>query len=140
MDSKDLRNIRTISEEVLQIEAASAEAGTGKYYDEKNPTPQQLAVRAKQEKIKAASNRGKQYQEEVSLEIKKLIESGKFSEEEIKNILWNEGYQRNPEAGEAKEREANKKYEKVRGERTPMPPRGNKRREDFEKWYAANVR
>ena len=35
---------------------------------------------------------------------------------------------------------ANKKYEKVRGERTPMPPRGNKRREEFERWYAANVR
>ena len=47
-----------------------------------------------------------------------------------------EGYQRNPEKGEKKDR----KYEKVRGERTPMPPRGDKRREDFEKWYAANVR
>ena len=137
MDSKDLRNIRTISEEVLQIEAASAEAGTGKYYDEKNPTPQQLAVRAKQEKIKAASNRGKQYKEELSDEAKKLIESGKFSEEEIKQILWSEGYQRNPEKGEAEER---KRSKKVRGERTPMPPRGDKRREDFERWYAANVR
>jgi len=51
-----------------------------------------------------------------------------------------EGYQRNPEEGERKEREANKKYEKVRGERTPMPPRGDKRREEFERWYAANVR
>jgi hypothetical protein len=36
------------------------------------------------------------------------------------------------------EREQSKKYAPVRGERTPMPPRGNKRREDFEKWYAAN--
>ena len=51
-----------------------------------------------------------------------------------------EGYQRNPEEGERKERAANKKYEKVRGERTPMPPRGDKRREEFERWYAANVR
>jgi len=51
--------------------------------------------------------------------------------------LNKEGYQRNPEEGERKEREANKKYERVRGERTPMPPRGNKRREDFEKWYAS---
>ena len=33
-----------------------------------------------------------------------------------------------------------KKSAPVRGERTPMPPRGDKRREDFEKWYAANVR
>lgn len=38
------------------------------------------------------------------------------------------------------EREQSKKYAPVRGERTPMPPRGDKRREDFEKWYRANVR
>ena len=43
---------------------------------------------------------------------------------------------RDSEKGEKEDR----KYEKVRGERTPMPPRGNKRREDFERWYAANVR
>ena len=47
-----------------------------------------------------------------------------------------EGYQRNPEKGD---KEA-KKYAPVRGEKTPMPPRGDKRREDFEKWYAKNVR
>ena len=51
--------------------------------------------------------------------------------------LKSEGYQRNPEKGEAEER---KRSKRVRGERTPMPPRGDKRREDFEKWYAANVR
>jgi hypothetical protein len=38
------------------------------------------------------------------------------------------------------EREQSKKSTPVRGEKTPMPPRGDKRREDFEKWYAANVR
>jgi hypothetical protein len=38
------------------------------------------------------------------------------------------------------EREQEKKSAPVRGERTPMPPRGDKRREDFEKWYAKNVR
>lgn len=38
------------------------------------------------------------------------------------------------------EREQSKKYAPVRGEKTPMPPRGDKRREDFEKWYRANVR
>ena len=48
----------------------------------------------------------------------------------------NEGYQRNPEKGEKED----KKYAPVRGERTPMPPRGDKRREDFEKWYAAQRR
>ena len=50
--------------------------------------------------------------------------------------LNNEGYQRNPEKGEKED----KKYAPVRGERTPMPPRGDKRREDFEKWYAAQRR
>jgi len=70
--------------------------------------------------------------------LKRLIESGKFSDEEIETMAWDvyEGYQRNPEKGEKEDR----KYEKVRGERTPMPPRGDKRREDFERWYAANVR
>ena len=70
--------------------------------------------------------------------LKGLIESGKFSEQEIESMAWDvyEGYQRNPEKGEKEDR----KYERVRGERTPMPPRGNKRREEFERWYAANVR
>jgi len=65
-----------------------------------------------------------------------LTELGKLNDVEFRV----EGYQRDPEKGERKEREANKKYERVRGERTPMPPRGNKRREEFERWYAANVR
>jgi len=37
------------------------------------------------------------------------------------------------------EREQAKKSAPVRGERTPMPPRGDKRREDFEKWYAKQM-
>jgi hypothetical protein len=59
------------------------------------------------------------------------LRSGSLPEE-----LETEGYQRDPEKGEKEDR----KYEKVRGEKTPMPPRGDKRREDFEKWYRANVR
>ena len=52
-----------------------------------------------------------------------------------------EGYQRNPEAGEAKERESAKKREAIPGQaRRGMPPRGDKKREEFERWYAANVR
>ena len=46
-----------------------------------------------------------------------------------------------PEEHEEEEKkEHEKKYGHVRGEKTPMPPRGDKRREDFEKWYAKNVR
>jgi hypothetical protein len=77
----------------------------------------------------------------------KLVESGKFSVEELWKIVEvEEGYQREPDGGEAKERQRRREQkggdrsEKVRGERTPMPPRGNKKREDFERWYAANVR
>jgi hypothetical protein len=61
-----------------------------------------------------------------------------------RNVLSKEEYM--DEAQEARnnpekyEREQSKKYAPVRGERTPMPPRGDKRREDFEKWYAKNVR
>ena len=52
-----------------------------------------------------------------------------------------EGYQRNPEEGERKESAAAKKGEAIRGQaRRRMPPRGNKDREEFERWYAANVR
>lgn len=60
-----------------------------------------------------------------------------LDEATIKDILEAQHARENPEKYEAGE---NKKYERVRGERTPMPPRGNKRREDFEKWYAKNVR
>ena len=48
-----------------------------------------------------------------------------------KVIPFEEGYQRNPEKGEAEERKA----EKRRKESGGMPPRGDKRREAFEKWY-----
>ena len=107
--------------------------------------------------------------------LKRLVEAGKFSDEEIETMAWDvyeglvepagtsdvavdkatrkaatrkfgnttppkakipEGYQRNPEKGEEEERKA----EKRRKESGRMPPRGDKRREDFEKWYAANVR
>ena len=79
--------------------------------------------------------------------VMKLVESGKCSVEELWKIVEvEEGYQRDPEGGEEKERQRRRsqkggdRTEKVRGERTPMPPRGDKRREDFERWYAANVR
>ena len=69
--------------------------------------------------------------------VSKLAESGHFSVEELWKIVEvEEGYQRNPEKGEEEERKA----EKRRKESGAMPPRGDKRREDFERWYAANVR
>jgi hypothetical protein len=55
----------------------------------------------------------------------------------IEEIIEAQEARNNPEKYE---REQAKKSAPVRGERTPMPPRGDKRREDFEKWYAANVR
>tara|TARA_Y100001970_G_scaffold241064_1_gene304312 strand:+ start:437 stop:1990 length:1554 start_codon:yes stop_codon:yes gene_type:complete len=62
----------------------------------------------------------------------------------VKEDYWmefEEGYQRNPEKGEEEERKEAKKGEAIRGQaRRRMPPRGNKDREEFERWYAANVR
>ena len=47
-------------EEVEQVEEkATPESGTGKYYKEGKPTKQQLANRAKREKIKSLTNQGK---------------------------------------------------------------------------------
>ena len=54
--------------------------------------------------------------------------------------MHGEGYQRNPEEGEKKERESAKKREAIPGQASRgMPPRGDKKREEFEKWYAQNV-
>ena len=64
-----------------------------------------------------------------------LIIMAEMSEEKREQILENRRAARNPES-----QGSDKKYEKVRGERTPMPPRGDKRREDFEKWYATQMR
>jgi hypothetical protein len=47
--------------------------------------------------------------------------------------------QRARENPEGHDKEEKRKYEPVRGERTPMPPRGDKRREEFEKWYAKQM-
>ena len=58
-----------------------------------------------------------------------------LSSNHIDAILEAQEARNNPEKYE---REQSKKSAPVRGERTPMPPRGDKRREDFEKWYAAN--
>jgi hypothetical protein len=61
-----------------------------------------------------------------------------IDEEAIEIVIGEAQYAReNPEKYERKQE---KKYAPVRGERTPMPPRGDKRREYFEKWYAKNVR
>ena len=72
-------------------------------------------------------------------DLKKAAQTGKGKDVKKADAVAEvgEGYQRNPEKGEEEER---KRSKRVPGERTPMPPRGDKRREEFEKWYAANVR
>jgi hypothetical protein len=59
-----------------------------------------------------------------------------LDQEVIRDIIEAQHARENPEKYE---REQEKKYAPVRGEKTPMPPRGNKRREDFEKWYAKQM-
>jgi hypothetical protein len=86
--------------------------------------------------------------EELELWVEELIAEGydlsDYTWEEVAEIYFQElelveaqSARENPESHDKDEK---KKYEKVRGEKTPMPPRGDKRREDFEKWYRANVR
>jgi len=58
-------------------------------------------------------------------------------QEDVEFVDESQEARNNPEKYE---REQSKKYAPVRGEKTPMPPRGDKRREDFEKWYAAQRR
>ena len=86
--------------------------------------------------------------EELELWVEELIAEGYdlsgYTWEEVAEIYAQEleliEAQSARENPEDHDKEDKKKYEKVRGEKTPMPPRGDKRREDFEKWYAANVR
>ena len=90
-----------------------------------------------------AARRAGTYQEQFELWVNSLVEEGY----NLSGYTWDEMYEfyldeaqvarNNPEKYE---REQSKKSAPVRGEKTPMPPRGDKRREDFEKWYAANVR
>ena len=60
-----------------------------------------------------------------------------LNKEEVEVVDEAQHARENPEDHDKEEK---RKYEPVRGERTPMPPRGDKRREDFEKWYAKHVR
>jgi hypothetical protein len=66
-----------------------------------------------------------------------LVIMANMSEEWRDSIIEAQRARENPEDHDKEEK---RKYEPVRGEKTPMPPRGDKRREAFEKWYAANVR
>jgi preprotein translocase subunit YajC len=77
----------------------------------------------------------KLYKRGVALSLKKKMSDIGYKKEEYVDEA--QAARENPEKYEAGEK---KKYAPVRGERTPMPPRGDKRREDFEKWYSANVR
>jgi len=65
-----------------------------------------------------------------------IFEQDGFYAEEGEELDEQQDARNNPEKGSA---DYKKKYGKVRGERTPMPPRGDKRREDFEKFYAKQM-
>jgi len=82
----------------------------------------------------AVSSTGKKKQE-AQTKSSKIVSV--LNREEVEEIDEAQEARNNPEKYE---REQSKKYAPVRGERTPMPPRGNKKREDFERWYRANVR
>ncbi len=88
-------------------------------------------------KVKKAENEADKERWTVEEEIlwdrvaRDLTRLGEMGGTKFKVIPFEEGYQRNPEKGEEEERKA----EKRRKESGGMPPRGDKRREAFEKWY-----
>ena len=179
---KELNDLNNIYQDMYNVDEAMVVTAADKKAN--TPAYQNYKKGLKNKKGEPVYKAADHLKDEVEI-LKGLIESGKLSEDEVKDILWNqidedaqsdaiaqmsgaggdpqddamkqlvdaekkaekkaakkkkvksEGYQRNPEKGEAEER---KRSKKVRGERTPMPPRGDKRREDFERWYAANVR
>ena len=119
---------KAAKEKKLKEGMATPESGTGKYYVEGKPTKKQLEVRAKQDKIRAASNKGKMYKED-------LLASGVFSEHEVTKLLWTEfdesrEYSHNPEKyhdsqGRDKKLEMDKPYRKrSRAARMADPERG----------------
>ena len=55
---KELNDLNAIYQKMNEGKA-TPESGTGKYYKEGQPTKQQLANRAKREKIKQLTNQGK---------------------------------------------------------------------------------
>jgi hypothetical protein len=65
-----------------------------------------------------------------------IFEQDGFYAEEGEELDEQQDARNNPEKGSD---DYKKKYGKVRGEKTPMPPRGDKRREDFEKFYAKQM-
>ena len=136
---KELNDLNNIYQDMYNVDEAMVVTAADKKAN--TPAYQNYKKGLKNKKGEPVYKAADHLKDEVEI-LKGLLESGKLSEDEVKDILWNqieveEGYQRNPEKGEEEER---KRSKKVPGERTPMPPRGDKRREDFERWYAANVR
>ena len=136
---KELNDLNNIYQEMYEVDEAMVVTNA----DKKANTPAYQGLKAgKKGKdgkplYKAADHLKDDVEFEPSETVKKLVESGKFSVEEVWKIVEvEEGYQRKPEKGEEEDRKAEKK----RKESGRMPPRGDKRREDFERWYAANVR
>ena len=107
-------------------------------FSEDIETRRQLLKQKQQDQLASFKEKGAGVQQAAgerlaALKDKNAAEAQKAAK---KKKVKSEGYQRNPEKGEEEERKA----EKRRKESGRMPPRGDKRREDFERWYAANVR
>ena len=144
---KELNDLNGIYHKMYDVDVDEAMVVTAA--DKKGNTPAYQGYKAGKKNVKtgkplykAADHLKDDVEFEPSETVKKLIESGRFSIDEVWKIVEvEEGYQRNPEEGERKERADAKKREAIPGQaRRGMPPRGDKKREEFERWYAANVR
>ena len=146
---KELNDLNGIYHKMYDVDVDEAMVVTAA--DKKGNTPAYQGYKAGKKNVKTGKPLYKaadHLKDEVEVKfepsetVKKLIESGRFSIDEVWKIVEvEEGYQRNPEEGERKERADAKKREAIPGQASRgMPPRGDKKREEFERWYAANVR
>jgi hypothetical protein len=137
---KDVAKADKIADEFVPSENVSKLVGSGKFTKEEIWDIYEADSLSKQVS-RWEANRQKRMKASGSYERPNWIprdqdHSDRYGSSKGEKKTTKEGYQRNPEKGEAEERKAEKKR-KASG---AMPPRGDKRREDFERWYAANVR
>jgi hypothetical protein len=134
----EVQTIQEISADLALRTSREADKKRGKlaHSGDKEGAMKKMSQASRLYKKQAAKRLGRN--EDVEMIGDSLEEGGL----EVRNYSWREVLEaqearNNPEKYEAGQK---KKSAPVRGEKTPMPPRGDKRREDFEKWYAANVR
>ena len=120
---KDLQGLNAAYAEMQQKEAYTVTAA-----DKKGNTPAYQGLKAGKKNVKTGKPL---YKAADNLKTEELEATGLFSESEIKKFLWTEfieGYQRDPEKGEAEERKKKRErkggYDEKRERRMNDPKTG----------------